>query len=796
MDDLLADFMAETRDMLEALGEEVVAWEADPSDRDRLDSIFRFVHTVKGNCGFFDLPRLAGLSHAAEDALAAVRAGERHPDRRLVDAVLAVIDRIGDMIEAMEQGQDLPDDGDDLLIRALDDSAEEEECGPDIAETLAMSSTGGNRAAASRRSVRLPVALLDRVMSGVSDMVLARNELSHKLRDAGFETSLGEPFDRLSATLADLRDAITRMRMQRIDHLFVSFARLVRDLSAELGKQVLIDCQGGDVELDREMIEMIRDPLVHIIRNAIDHGIETPAERMAAGKREIGTLTVAARQSGNQIRIFISDDGRGIDTDRLVEKAIAAGILTAEGAARMQPAELYMLICEPGISTASAVTEVSGRGVGMDVVRANIEKIGGSLSVFSTRGVDTRVLISLPLTLSIVPALTVAAGGQRFALPRSSVEEIYHLGTNEKELVRAGGRQFITLRGQRIGCADLAVTLGLRDPAAPCGQSAVIARLLVGGDPYVLLVDKVYDHEELVVKPVAPVIMQSGVYVGTSQLDDGSPILMLDMPKVGQIAGLIRGIETRTMRSDHQRDAEVEIRTTPVLIFIGLDGVRRGVRMSVVNRVEQVAASAVRVDGASSQVVIGEAVLPLAGIPPHVQFGDVLEVLRLGDGRSELIHAIREVVDTAVFEGDLAPCGDRPDIAGVALVDGVPVEIIDNLALFARHAHVPSTDPQPVCRMPASDRWLQDFLRPLVESAGYQVVDEADAADADVAVTLADHAAASSLQAARAIHLRSTPEPGSADEGTIYRYDRAAVLAALRGAHSAAVSATPGRSAA
>lgn len=793
MDDLLADFMAETRDMMEALGEEVVAWEADPSARDRLDSIFRFVHTVKGNCGFFDLPRLARLSHAAEDALAAVRAEERQADRRLVDAVLAVIDRIGEMIEAMEQGEELPDEGDELLIRALEDSGEEDDFAPDVPDALVAASTGPGRAGASRRSVRLPVALLDRVMSGVSDMVLARNELSHRLRDAGFETSLGEPFDRLSATLTDLRDAIARMRMHRIDHLFVSFSRLVRDLSAELGKQVMIDFQGGDVELDREIMEMIRDPLVHIIRNAIDHGIETPAERRAAGKREIGMLLVAARQSGNQIRIFISDDGRGIDTDRLVEKAIAAGVITPEAAARLQPAERNMLIFEPGLSTAREVTAVSGRGVGMDVVRANIEKIGGTLSVYSTPGSDTRVMINLPLTLSIVPALTVSAGGQRFAFPRSIVEEIILVGSNENDLVVAGGKTFVTVRGERIGCIDLGGALGLPETPIAAGRSAVLARL-VGGDPFILAVDHVFDHQDLVVKPIAPVIMQTGLYVGTSQIDDGSTILMLDLPTIGQRAGLVRGIDHRNMRRTDEREAEVQVRTTPVLIFVGLDGVRRAIGMNVVSRVEAVATGAVHVDGAASQVVIDDMILPLAGISGSESLGETLDLFRLDDGQSQLAYAIRQVVDTAAFQGELTTCDGREDIAGIALIDGVPVEIIDNLALFARYARVVAPKRPPVCRMPASDRWLQDFMRPLVEKAGYQVIDETDEAEADVAVALVDDTGEPSLRAARAILLRTTPEPATKGEGSIYRYDRAAVLAALRAANAAACAVSDGRS--
>ena len=361
MDDLLADFVAETREMLEAIEGELVAWEADPSDRAKLDSIFRFVHTVKGNCGFFDFPRLEKLSHAAEGALAEVRAGRRHADSRLVSAVLAIIDRITQMTNAIEAGEDLPQGGDEFLIAALEPDA------GDIGETVAIQKTDGEvkeagTAAAAPRSIRLPVELLDRVMSGVSDMVLARNDLARRLRDAGNEPTLDGPFERLSGILTDVREAITKMQMQRIELLYNALPRLVRDVSSELGKQVMVDFDGGDVELDREMIEMIRDPITHLIRNAIDHGIEKPAARLAAGKREIGMLAIAARQSGNKISIMISDDGGGLDTAKIGAKAVSSGLVTQSELDAMSDDAVMDFIFEAGLSTADTVGAISGRG--------------------------------------------------------------------------------------------------------------------------------------------------------------------------------------------------------------------------------------------------------------------------------------------------------------------------------------------------------------------------------------------------------------------------------------------------
>jgi two-component system chemotaxis sensor kinase CheA len=312
MDELINDFIAETRDMLQALGEAIVAWEFAPHEGDRLDEIFRFVHTVKGNCAFFDLPRLARLSHAAEGALADVRAGARSADTALVNAVLAAIDRIGELVEALESGEALASEDDELLVAALAGN-----------EAGLLDRPGATAAALPEtikrvRSIRLPVDLLDRMMTGVSDAVLARNDLARLLRDAPRDAAIQGAFDRVSACIADIRDGITRSRMQRIDTLFAGLPRMVRDLGAELGKQVRLQADGGDVELDREMIEMIRDPLTHIVRNAIDHGIEPPNERLAMGKLKSGVLKVSARQAGNQILIEVADDGRGIDGDAVV----------------------------------------------------------------------------------------------------------------------------------------------------------------------------------------------------------------------------------------------------------------------------------------------------------------------------------------------------------------------------------------------------------------------------------------------------------------------------------------------
>lgn len=784
MDDLLADFVAETREMLEASEGEIIAWEADPGDRARLDAIFRFVHTVKGNCGFFDFPRLEALSHAAEDVLADVRADRRQPDPKLVNAVLAVIDRIAEMIAAIDEGGEFPSGSDDYLIAALkSDSEPAAQTDPAIAADTSSRRDGSSseRSLAGQRSIRLPVELLDRILSGVSDMVLARNELSRRIHEMGDESGLEAPFNRLSTILSDVRDAITRTRMQRIEVLFAAFPRLVRDLSAELGKQVMIELESGDVELDREMIELIRDPMVHVIRNAIDHGIESPAERLAAGKREIGMLTVSARQTGNEIRIGIIDDGRGVDTDRLIEKSIAAGSITAEEAAKLSARDRNKLMCQPGVSTADEVTSVSGRGVGMDVVNANLEKMGGSIMIDSTPGAGTRIMLNVPLTLSIVPSLTVGVGDFKFAIPRSYVEEVVRGGTDEAELAKVGGRLLVTIRGRRVPCIALGDVLGIDSESKGSAKTLVVIRL-VGGDQFGIAVDRIHDHEELVVKPIAPALMKTGFYVGTTQLDDGSPVLMLDISGVAREAGLIREVEkvaSEDLSAGVERDTAV-----PALLFVGFDGQRRAIPMSAVDRVEKIDVAAVRIAEDGSQVVLDEMLYPLVGLEGGELPADRIELFRLGDGNSHIAYAIREIVDIVRLEGELAAIETTRAIAGVALIEGEPVEVVDCHALFARYGRKLSKASPLVCRIPGKDRWFQDFLRPLIEAAGYRVVGEDDQAEADIAIAPVETGDAAGLKAARSILLRETPDAAEGATDTIYRYDREGLLAALRNARS------------
>jgi two-component system chemotaxis sensor kinase CheA len=775
MDDLIADFVAECREMLEALGGEIVAWEAEPDDRARLDSIFRFVHTVKGNCGFFEFPRLEALSHAAEDALADVRAGRRQPDGALVSAVLAVIDRIAEMIAAIDAGEEMPAGDDSALIDALAPGAD----GPAAPVAVAVAD-GQGRVSSAPRTIRLSVELLDRVMSTVSDMVLARNELARRLRESESDVPVDGAFERLSSIIAEMRDAITRTRMQRIENLFVGLPRMVRDLSAELGKQVLVDIEGGDVELDREMIEMIRDPLTHIVRNAVDHGIEKPAERLKAGKREIGILAVSARQSGNQILIDIHDDGRGIDGKKLVEKAIAAEILDKTAAAQLNPREQLALIFEAGLSTAKEVTAISGRGVGMDVVRSNVERIGGIVEVDSKLGEGTRMTLRVPLTLTIIPALTVSIQGQHFAIPRSAIEEIVRVNGESVTLEHLGGAGVATIRGRRVPEVSLAEILGLGREDTAKDQTLIVLRP-AGGDVYALSVERIHDHEELVVKPAAPAVMATGLYAGTTLADDGSPILLLDPAGLAEVGGVKLEAQERAARIAGSEANNNGPKSTPVLLFRGLDGGRRALRLALVDRIEEVPASAVRPAAGQLRVQVGEAILPLAGASTE-DIGEAgIRLFRLNDGQHEMGYAFAEVLDFASIEHDVIHAERPGEVSGVTLINGEPAELIDAHWLFANHVGATARPvDQPVCRLPADDPWMQNMLRPIVEAAGYLVVAD-DEAEADLVIAPQGSEVAAE-GAKRTIWLRTEPEAKNKKDESIYRYDRAGLLMALKAA--------------
>ncbi|MGC4249920.1 MAG: chemotaxis protein CheA [Sphingobium sp.] len=785
MDELLQEFISETQESLEALAGEVVAWEADPSDRDRLDAIFRFFHTVKGSCGFLHLPRFERLSHAAEDVLSDIRSGQRRADVATVNAVLGIMDRIAELTHAIAAGAPLAQEDDDYLVAAL----AVQEAGLSQSDLPAVTihqgaCPQGMAGQTAPRTIRLPLTLIDQLMNGVSDMVLARNELARQLRDRTGDPALEGAFERLSACVADMRDAISRTRMQRIDRLFAAIPRTVRDLSRDLGKLIDLSLEGGDVEMDREMVEMVVDPLVHIVRNSIDHGIETPERRRSLGKPETGQLRLEARQSGNQIVIEISDDGAGIDTGRLVEKAAAAGRLTPEAAARMSEAEKLDLIFQPGLSTAEAVTAVSGRGVGMDVVRANIERIGGTIELDNHPGQGLRVTLRVPLTLTIIPGLILRAGGLDFAIPKASVVEILHDNNDMLRIGEVGGARIVTIRDLRYSMIELENILDLPILEQPEPRAIMVVRS-ASGLPFALGVSAVENHEELVIRPASPLVMVSGIYAGMTLPDNGRPMLLLDTTGLARKASLpeVTG-NPAAAKGDEKPDAAGGVEMVAALRFEALSGERRLLPLSLIDRVEELEAYLFGRSGGHGFVRLEGRIVPVIN-DCHGLGRDRISVLRLRDGFREAYYAVGAVLDIVQMPAVPDMVVMHGHLSGVCVVDGEHLEVMNPYALFAS---LPEESPgRSRCVLAdAEDGWAREILAPLLRQAGHDVLiglPDGEAVDpADIVLcNTSDAAQAADILGCRVVRLRAAPQPSGPQDASIYRYDRDALMAAIAG---------------
>lgn len=783
MDDLLEDFIAETRETMEALTSQLVQWEQTPQDRALLDSVFRFVHTVKGSCGFLDLPRLLRLSHAAEDVLSSARDGALSASTGLVSATLAVIDRIAVLTDALETGQAVYDDDDDLIEAMLAFLPKQSAEGDAMVENSAAISLleeidGDEHILRSKsRTVRVSLALLDKLMSGVSDMVLARNEVSRQLRKSGLNSELEHSFGRLSASVAEMRDAVGTMRMQNIDRLFSSLPRLLRDISIELGKEIELRIDGSEVEVDREMVEALRDPLTHILRNAADHGIETAEERRAFGKDPVGHIRIVARQSGNQILIEIIDDGRGINVEKLGARAIAAKIVTAGEWQKMSERAQLNTIFTPGLSTADQVTSISGRGVGMDVVRTNLQAIGGTIELENYEGHGLKMTLRLPLTLSIIAGLSVRAGDQIFGISRSSVVEIISTSNANVKIEDLGGSTVASVRGERYPFGRLETVLGLTQIEEPgrTNRTLIIMRPAVGSS-FVMEVASVIDNEELVVKPGAPLVMATGLYAGTSLPDNGRPMLLLDATGIAAAIGVSMVEQAPSAPVDDI--AHINRNRPSALLYIASDGKKRAIRLSAIDRMEDVDASQIQHIGGKMRVSVDGGLFDVCELDDIPSDG-LIKLLKLTDGQVSKYLVVDDVLDIFTLDGEIVPSAYPQLHEGVVNAFGEPIELVNVFQFFEMtemQHHRPGS--APLCFIDCADdaQWERRILAPLLAASGYAVsFDPVDQHSAAVVLNRTDESSSDP----RALNLRDTSHVVSRDVASIYRYDRVGLISAI-----------------
>ena len=694
MDDIIKEFLVESSDNLDQLDAGLVELEKDPSSPELLGSIFRAIHTVKGTSGVLGFPKLEAVAHGGENLLSKMRDGKLRLNTEIVTGLLQIVDAIREILRSVD-ATGAEGDGDyqavirtlaELLERETAKANHEEDGEPKllgqilsenldvpedaIDEALAKQNAGDLRrigeilveqgtvspgavldalktqavdagSQVSASNIRVDVALLDKLMNLVGELVLARNQILQFTASQKDATFVGTA-QRLNLITTELQEGVMKTRMQPIGNVWSKFPRVVRDLSVQFGKQVRIEMEGSETELDKTIIEAIKDPLTHIIRNSIDHGLEMPEARVQVGKPAEGTLTLRAFHEGGQVNIEISDDGKGIDVERVKQKAVERGQLTLEQAARLSEREALDLIFLPGVSTAQQVTNISGRGVGMDVVKTNIEKIGGTVDVHTVPKQGTTLKIKIPLTLAIIPALIATAGGERFAIPQVSLLELVRLEGDQAErgIENIQGAPVYRLRGHLLPLVYLNQQLGLSQSAGD--EIANIVVLQADEHQFGLVVDEINDTEEIVVKPLSKQLKGIGCFAGATIMGDGRVALILDVLGIAQKANVVTEVRDRTAVDAGPRHTDVVAGRDAWLVFTVGGGRRMAIPLAIVSRLEEFERERVERSGTQMVVQYRGAIMPLIDIAERISSDSA------GAGREKLQVVVYSVAGRSV----------------------------------------------------------------------------------------------------------------------------------------------------
>lgn len=696
MDELLREFLTETAESLDHVDAQLVRFEREPNNGQVLSNVFRLVHTIKGTCGFLGLPRLEALTHAAETLMGKFRDGMAVTGEA-VSLILAAIDRIKTILDGLEKLQREPPGDDTDLIRQLnraaaraqetnprlqgDGSAASERAADqtaledgDTAVFRNLAESGDEAGSVASQSIRVSIDTLDQLMTMVSELVLTRNQLLEVLRQHD-DSEFNVPLQRLSSITTQVQQEVMKTRMQPIGNAWQKLPRIVRDLSADLGKDIGLEMVGADTELDRQVLDLVKDPLTHLIRNCADHGIENPDERSAAGKPRRGTIRLTASRQGGYVVIEIVDDGRGLDAARIKAKALEAGLISEPDVSAKSQAEINNLIFTPGFSTALEVTSISGRGVGMDVVRSNIEQIGGTVDVKSSPGSGTSFIIKIPLTLSIVAALIVEIAGERFAFPQLSVLELMRIGS-EHRIERIKSAPVLRLRQRLLPLIDVkkALQLGTGDDA-----NGFVVVTQAGSQIFGAVVDNVFHTEEIVIKPMSSKLRHIAIFSGMTILGDGSVIMVIDPNVLAQSLGSAAPSPIEASIDAAEPEPRSRQDAVSLLIFRAASDRPKAVPLSLVSRIEEVDRQKVDIADGRYIVKYRDALMPLLGfdMQARIKKEGAQPILVFSEQGRSIGLLIDEIVDIAEEKLDVKITGDRPGILGYALVKGVVAEIID-----------------------------------------------------------------------------------------------------------------------
>src|SRR3954467_9664144 len=733
MDDLLREFVTETNESLDTVDVELVRFEQEPNNAHILGNIFRLVHTIKGTCGFLGLPRLEALAHAAETLMGKFRDG-MPVTGDAVTLILSTIDRLKEVLPALEQSESEPEGDDKDLIGDLERMAmasavpaepkakatvgtltaqtlerplrpgevsldelerafrETEMEMPAIAEKpkaeAAKSESKPKPAKKSfeeddketkvaNQSIRVNVDTLEKLMTMVSELVLTRNQLLEISRRHGGSASK-VPLQRLSNVTAELQEGVMKTRMQPIGNAWQKLPRIIRDLASELNKDIELEMHGADTELDRQVLDLIKDPLTHMVRNSADHGLETPEQRRTARKPEKGTIRLSAYHEGGHIIIEIADDGRGLNTARRKQKAIEQGLASDSEIEKMTDAQIHKFIFAAGFSTAAAVTSVSGRGVGMDVVRNNIDQIGGTIDVKSVPGEGSSFTIKIPLTLAIVSALIVEAGGDRFAIPQLAVIELVRAqGNSEHRIERIKDAPVLRLRNKLLPLIHLKKLLKMDGAEASDAENGFIVVTQVGNQTFGIVVDGVFHTEEIVVKPMSSKLRHIAMFSGNTILGDGSVIMIIDPNGIAQTVGsaATRGDEDA---ADAQQTGHVE-KTMSLLVFRAGSNQPKAVPLSLVTRLEEIDCKKIELSNGRHLVQYRGQLMPLVRVndEARVRAEGAQPLLVFSDSGRTMGLAVDEIVDIVEDKLDIEVGSDTPGVIGSAVIKGQATEIID-----------------------------------------------------------------------------------------------------------------------
>jgi len=714
-EEFVQEFLVESTENLDQLDRDLIALEQAPGDEERLASIFRTVHTIKGNSGFFGFSKLGALTHSGEHLLGRLRDGKLRLDDRVTGSLYSMVDAVRAILRTIETtGSEGDHDFRDLAQRLTAVAAGEPVAAPPspavaeaaaevetpAAATPAPASPATAERSAAESSIRVDVGLVGSILDLVGELVLARNELRSIDTD---DPAMLAAAHRINSVTNALQETAVKTRLQPIEHVFNKFPRTVRDLAVACGKEVQLSIDGGDTELDRTLIESIRDPLTHLVRNAVDHGIEAPDVRMARGKPPAGSLGLRAFNESGQVTIEVEDDGGGIAVAAVREKAIAKGLVTAEQSATLPDERILQFIFEPGFSTAAKVTSVSGRGVGMDVVRTNIEAIGGTVDIHSRPGVGTTVRVRVPLTLAIMPALIVRVAGERLAIPQAAVRELVPLestGDRDGATDALQGRPrieglddtpVIRLRGRLLPVVFLDEFLGLCDRGPRrAGGTAVIVR--IDDHEFGLVIDGVRQGASaadstgvgetaslstVVVKPIGSLLAQIGLYAGATVLGDGAVVLILDL------RGILRATHLPPVREAERAATAAAVSLSDrYLVCHTARGRRIALPLERITRLENLPATHLESLGERHVVRRGDGFTPVVDADRLLggnaaTAADALNLVVVGGPEGPVGVAVGRILDVLPAESPLQPALAAPGVCGTLALGGLATEVLD-----------------------------------------------------------------------------------------------------------------------